>query len=336
MRALAAPLAVAVLLTGAAACQKEGSHPAQAVAQPAKLRINLTPSVSNAQLMIAKDEGYFAAEGLDVEFASLDNNAANFAIVSGELDVFAAPMRTGVFNLMARGELLQAVADKGHSEPGPCAPEAFTAPLPTAERIAAKGGSFRGERVALVKGGIMEYLIDRALEHHRLSRADIEEVQLPQGDYASSSRQQIDAVRYMMEPVLSNALWKGTTTIVAPIEEIAPGTQLSMIVYGKRLLREEPELGHRFMRAYLRGVARYREGKTDRNVAIISRYTKLPPEIVRRACWPSVAANGWIDPDGVTPFLAWARRNGYMASDVPLSVWWNPSFIDSVRNAPAR
>jgi hypothetical protein len=85
------------------------------------------------------------------------------------------------------------------------------------------------------------------------------------------------------------------------------------------------------MRAYLRGVARYSEGKTERNVAIISRYTKLPPEIVRRACWPRIAADGAIDPAGVTPFLAWARNAGYMEKDVPLEAWWNPSFLQAAR-----
>lgn len=300
-------------------------------AELVKVRVNLTPSLSNAQLMIAKEEGDFAKEGLDVELVSLDNNSANMAIGTGELDVMAAPMRTGIFNLIARGEAVQVVADKGHSEPGPCAAEAFTAPAGMAARIAAKG--FRGERFALVRGGIMEYLIDRMLEREKLTRADIEVVQLPQGDYASSSRQEADALRYMMEPVLSNALSRGGTEIVAPIEEIAPGTQLAMIVYGRRLLRDEPELGHRFMRAYLRGVRRYLEGKSDRNVAIVSKYTKLPPDIVRRACWPHVAGDGRVEPSAVLPFLAWGRKNGYMDADVPVSAWWNPTFVEAVHAA---
>jgi ABC-type nitrate/sulfonate/bicarbonate transport system substrate-binding protein len=110
-------------------------------------------------------------------------------------------------------------------------------------------------------------------------------------------------------------------------ESVAPGHQNALLVYGKRLLHDDPDLGHRFMRAYLRGVRRFNEGKTGRNVAILSRYTKLPPDTIRRACWIAIANDGQIDPNAVQPFLDWALAEHYLDAPIAVTRWWNPAFV---------
>ena len=116
-------------------------------------------------------------------------------------------------------------------------------------------------------------------------------------------------------------------TTVAPAI-LRGATSGSLLAYGNRLLNEDPELGRRFMRAYLRGVRRFNEGKTARNVVILSRYTKLPPEVIRRACWITIASDGRIDPAAVQPLLDWALTEHYLDEPVPVSKWWNPKFLE--------
>lgn len=289
---------------------------------------NLNPNLNYAPLVMAKEEGYFREEGIDVSFVTLDANSALLAVSTGKLDVLSGPVRSGLFNLIVRGVPLQVVADRGHSEPGRCASEAFAAPVATAERIA-RTRSFRHERFAIIRGGITEYLIERILEREHLTPADVQFVQLPQGDYTSSVSRQIDAIRYTLEPNLSSAIAKGLVKPVVTMEEIAPGHQFGVLAFGKRLLHDDPALGRRFMRAYLRGVRRYNEGKTERNVAIVAKFTKLPPDIVKRACWQTVSIDGRVRAEAVQPLLAWARKRGYLEADVPTSAWWNSSFVDA-------
>lgn len=328
-------VALAALLTIACVGAKEPAVPDNAdnaAPRLTKVTLNINPTLTYAPLMIASDAGFFTQEGIDPELVSLDSNSAVAAAAAGKLDVLSAGIRSGVFNMMLKGVPLKIVADKGHSSPGVCAPEAFIATVGAARRIEAAGGSLRGERVALTRGGTVEFLIVRLLESRKLTTDDVVIVQMPQGS-AASSRGKMDALRYISEPNLSASLAEGWAAVVASPEEVAPGHQTAVIVYGKRLFEDDPDLGHRFMRAYLRGVRRYNEGKTAENVATISRHTKLPPEIIRSACWTTISADGQIDPTAVQPFLEWALEQNYLDAAVTPALWWDPTFIESA--APA-
>jgi NitT/TauT family transport system substrate-binding protein len=287
--------------------------------------MNVAPAIKFAPFMIAKDEGYFADEGIDAELVSIDQNSALLAVTSGDLDVYTGPVRSGLFNAMLRGASLQVVADAGHFENLPCAPEAFAAPPEMAERIAQQG--LRGEPIALIAGGVTEYLIEKLLEQRKVTRADVQLAQMPQGDYLSRSNRKMDAVRYMSEPQLSRAVADGTLQIVASGEDVAPGHQHAVVTFGRRLLHDDPDLGRRFMRAYLRGVRRYNEGKTERNVAILSGHTKLPPELIRASCWMPIASDGRVRAEAIQPILDWFLARRYLEAPISRAVWWNARFI---------
>ena len=321
-------LAATVLAGG---CRKE--EKAAGAAPPApkpltRVTVNFIPSISSAPLTIAKEEGFFEEEGIDLRAEPLDINAAMMALVSRDLDVFAGPPRPGIFNLIARDEPQVAiVADKGHSAPGPCAPEGFVAPPRKAERIA-KNRSLKGEKIASLRAGFSEYLIDRLLEGQQLGREDIEHVLLPAGGgFINSKRSELDAIRYLSEPNLTNALAQGLR-FVASGEEVAPGHQLGVILFGPRLLRDDPSLGLRFMRAYAKGVRQYGRGKERRNIEIISRATKLPPDLVERTCWQPVSPDGKVDPAPMVDYLDWAISRGYIEANLAVSDWWDPRFVE--------
>jgi NitT/TauT family transport system substrate-binding protein len=301
-------------------------HEEKKIVPRAKVRLNLNDSLSYAPLMIAYDEGFFADEGIDAELVELDSNSAVTAAAVGKLDVLSVGVRSGVFNLMRKGVPLRVVADRGHSEAGKCFPDAFIAPKATVKAIEAAGGDLRGQRMTMTRGGLAEFLTLRLLAQHGRTTNDVTMLQMPQGS-SFSPRGELDAVRYVSEPVLSHALSEGWAGVVATSESVAPGHQNAILVYGKRLLRDDPELGRRFMRAYLRGVRRFNEGKNDRNVAILASHTKLTPEIIKRACWMSFANDGHIDVKNVQPFLDWALEQHYLDGPIDVSQWWNPSYL---------
>jgi NitT/TauT family transport system substrate-binding protein len=289
-----------------------------------KVRLNLIPSMTYAPFVIARDEGFFAAEGIDVEFVNLDSSSALLALQNGQLDVFSGAMRMGMFNMMRKGMPLRIVADKGHSAPLPCVSEALVAPVAMADRIAAAGGRVDGQRVAVARGGLTDYLIDALLTQRKAK--GVVYVDLPQGSIASM-RQDIDAIRHLTDPHLTTALGEGRVKVIAKGEDLVPGHQIAVMLYGKRLLHDDRDAGKRFMRAYLRGVRQYGEGKTDRNVAILSAHTKLDAEVVRRSCWLAIAADGQIRAEAVERMLEWSLRRGYVDGPVQRDQWWDPSFL---------
>lgn len=325
------PLALLLLL---AACQRE--QPAAATAKVlAKVRLNVNPTLTYAPFMIAKEEKFFEDEGIDAELLRVDGNSSLVALTTGRLDVVSGPIRSGIFNVMLRNAPLRIVADKGQLRPSDCVIEAFTAPEKIANRIQAAGGSVRGEKFALIRGGFTEFMVDKFLAQQKLTRKDIEFIQIPPGDSAVSATKQIEAIRYVQEPNLSNGLSKGMYRVLASAESVAPGQQHGVMIYGKRLLYDDPDLGRRFMRAYLRGVRRYNEGKTKRNIEIIALHTKLPAEIIERSCWLPIANDGHIEMKSMNALLDWSLAQGYLDAPVRLEKWWDPRFIDAANQSLA-
>jgi len=93
-----------------------------------------------------------------------------------------------------------------------------------------------------------------------------------------------------------------------PAEEFIPGWGL-WLYYGPEILDKDPELGKRFMVAYLQGVRQYNEGKTTRNLAIISRYTGLDPELLNQSCWYPIAEDGIVSEEPIREYITWMYAN---------------------------
>jgi NitT/TauT family transport system substrate-binding protein len=320
-------IAIAIIaIIAAFSCKKEAPAPKPKLA---KVVMNMNPSLTYAPLMIALEEGFFAQEGLDIEIATLDSNSAIAAAAAGKLDVLSAGVRSGVFNMIARTGHMKVVADKGHST-ATCVADAFIAPNATAERIAANGGKLRGERIAMVRGGLNEYLTLRLIEQRGATLNDVTMIQLPAGTPATS-RDKMEAVRLTTEPNLTGILHDGWAKVVASAEEIAPEHQNALLVFGKRLNEDEPATGHAFMRAYLRGVRQYNQGKTDRNVVILMKHTKLDEPLVRTMCWTAFYDDGHIRTERVQPFLDWALQQKLLDAPMTVAQWWNPAFVEAAQ-----
>jgi hypothetical protein len=56
----------------------------------------------------------------------------------------------------------------------------------------------------------------------------------------------------------------------------------------------------RFLRAYLRAVAQYAEGRTQRNVEILANAVRLEPKLLRTICWPVIPADGKSDAQAIS------------------------------------
>jgi NitT/TauT family transport system substrate-binding protein len=332
VRRAAALIGAALLISGLACSGKDAQPAVPSAGALTKVKMNFLPNLTYAAFMFAKEEGYFEEEGIDAEFAAFELNQIFLAAPTGELDVLSMPVTAGLFNMIGRGVPLQIVADKGHSDPAGCTSEAFAAPPATAARIA-RNKSFRNENFVIARASITEYMVDRLLQRNGLTAEDVRFAQIGNSEYVAAMQDQMDAIIYTKEPKLSQLLALNLVTIVTTAEDVDPGHQFSVLCFGRRLLIDDPELGRRFMRAYLKGVRQYNQGKTPRNVAILSKYTKLPEEIVRASCWVAIAPDGRVAPDALDEYLEWALRKGYLDRPVTHGQWWNGGFIDAAEKS---
>src|SRR5678810_1339556 len=71
-----------------------------------KLTVGSLPFVSASPVFIAKERGYFAAEGLEVETKAFQAaQAVAVATASGDLDVGVGGLTAGFYNLAGKGAL---------------------------------------------------------------------------------------------------------------------------------------------------------------------------------------------------------------------------------------
>ncbi len=85
------------------------------------LRLPTSRIISNGPLFIAKEEGYFAQQGINVEFERSQSVAASLPLlISGDIAVSGGPLTPGLINAVAKGAHVRIVADKGRIAPGYC------------------------------------------------------------------------------------------------------------------------------------------------------------------------------------------------------------------------
>lgn len=322
--------AVSLLAAGLAGAVVAGSRRGVAEA-PVRLKVLYLRFLSFAPLALARAEGYFRAEGLDVELVTLPSSGESTpALIRGELDVAAGMVKIGDFNAIARGAPLRIVADKGHVEEGPCPQAAFVA----RRGFVAKGRPdnaehFRTARFATRSLTFIEYLLDLQLGRMGLSLADTRLVRIPETLIPSAIADGSVDIGELTEPDLTRALSSGRAAVWKTLQEISPGAQLAVVSFGPSLLERNREAGRRFLVAYLRGVRQYNLGKTPRNLEILAKETGLDPELLRQACWQPIRGDGKINVESVLDFQRWAVRRGALDAVVPPDRFWDPAFADA-------
>ncbi|HUM02583.1 MAG TPA: ABC transporter substrate-binding protein [Thermoanaerobaculia bacterium] len=317
-----------VMLVALAAGRSEAGDPTP---KRPHLKVLYGRYLSFAPIAIARAEGFFSAQGLDVELVHASGSSdATPALVRGDLAVVAGALRVSELNAIARGAEIRIVADKGHYEAGPCVSAALVA-RPEFLRVEDPGSPahLRDARVSAIPLSYAEYVLETFLEAKGLKLADLRVVTLQEAEAAAALAEGSLDLQQMGEPFLTQARRSGRTVIWKPTVEIVPGGQTAVILFGPRLLTRDREAGERFMVAYLQGVRRYQLGKTPRNVEILARETRLDPDLVREACWESIRPDGKINVDSVLDYERWAVRRGLLDASLPPGKFWDPSFVDA-------
>jgi NitT/TauT family transport system substrate-binding protein len=299
-------------------------------AESVHLKVFFGRYLSFAPIAIANAEGFFRSQALDVELVHMTGSQdATPALIRGEIDVSSGMMRIGEFNAIARGADLRIVADKGHYEAGPCVTAAFVAqPAFLAVKDPASPEHLRGARVFTAPLSFGEYVLETFLSSKGLRLSDLKVVKLQDtGAIEAYTYGSLDFYR-LGEPYLSRTVRSGRAVLWKSVQEIIPGAQSAILVYGPSLLRKNRDAGLRFMVAYLQGVRQYNLGKTPRNVEIVSKETGLDPEIVRWACWESIRGDGKINVESVLDFQRWAVGRRVLDAVLPPERFWDPSFVE--------
>lgn len=81
------------------------------------------------------------------------------------------------------------------------------------------------------------------------------------------------------------------------------------------------------MNGYLKGVQQYNKDKTDRNVAIIQKYTREPDaELLRKVAWPFFYADDHVNVESLLQMQGWWIREGWIEKGLTPEQFVDTSF----------
>ena len=315
-----------VALSALPACKRKLEPRA---AQPDKVSLAFTQHVGLAPFFIAQEEGYYREANLDVRFIPTPSSSKVLAgFLRGDIDVSAGNVSVGMLNAIGRGARVRIVAGKG-SIGGP--EDAYFALVARRELVESgrlkSPSDLKGLRIACTRAGPMEYCLSTLLKRGGLSDADVTLRDLPNPIRAEALGSNA------LDAVLSGEPWatrevKAGGVVWMTGGEIIPGFEHGIIAYGERLLDRDAEVGRRFMAATFRGILRYNEGKTERNVALICRHTGLAREELMAASWPQIRNDGAMSASAFDGFQNWALEKDLLDRRLTSDEYWDGRFVE--------
>ena len=299
---------------GVAACSTQKEVPKKPLQV---VKVARSSFLSNAPILLGDRDGYFAEEGIKVEYVDQPNNSVQTlpGLDHGDVDVVASVVSIGLINAVGVGARIRIVADRGYLAPQGCQTFGIVGRKSLFGEKPVTAAMLKGTRVATNPVGQSGYLTDLYLRKYGLTLKDVKVVRLP----ANAEGQAMDDgsldVVARSDPFLFGLKQRGHR-VLAGAEELSPGTHLAVLVYGPSLLATDRDLGLRFMRAYLRSVRKYQEGHTPHNVAVISSALGLDSSDVAKMCWPTTREDGSINLASLNDYQKWAVETGEFSKPV--------------------
>ncbi|WOP18877.1 ABC transporter substrate-binding protein [Raineyella sp. LH-20] len=300
LRAVAAVLAATVAATTLAGCS--GVAAGATSCEGVKVEAGITNSLSDALLYIAKDKGYFAAEGLNVTLRPFKSAGEMIPyLAAGHLAVGAGAPSAGFYNGIARGIDVKIVADKGE-----LVTDYDYMPLLVRKELVDSG---RVKSVADLKGlSVAEPAPGTAtastasglLEANGLTYNDVRHTFLGFPDHVAALQNGSVDASLTTEPAATKALATGAAVKLADSTTVYNNQQLAVLLYSGDFGKKQHAAAQCFMNAYAHAARDYstavERGKwagpgADEVAGIIARNVKSQPAAIKKTV-PS-----YVDPD---------------------------------------
>lgn len=337
-RALLAIAATALILPSAAMAQARD-----------KVTISALPFISTAPIFIAKERGYFEAEGIDLDIKIFNAaQAVAVAVASNDADFGITAFTGGFFNLAGKGAL-KVIAAQSREEPG------YNFVAYVASKKAYDAGfrspkDFAGKSVAITTvGSSFHYNLGMLADKYnfKLDTVQMKPVQSIPNMMAALSGGQVDAT---ILPA-NNAIKlqdDGAGRIIGWVHEHTPW-QLGALFASSKIVKEKRPLVERFVRAYQKGLADYADAFLQKDaqgnrmigekalavMPVLEKWVEPKPSIDT----VKVAAN-YMDPQGrllvknIYDQVAWSQAQGLVDKSVKAEEFIDLSFVKGHLDLP--
>lgn len=296
------------------------------------IRISDLPYFTMSGLYLAEEQGYFADLGLQVEIEKTAHSSHAIPLASnGKLDVVFGSLSPSIVNAIARGSRLRIVAGRDFAAPDCC----DISVLYGRREIFPEGlhniGLLKGKRIgANLRMGISEYCVETILESGGMKVEELDFVGIGRSELIVAFLSgKLDAV-FLSDFARRFETMTGQIIRGISLADVLPNHMVSFISFGTRLLDGDPDVGTRFLSAYLRGVREFVAGKTPRFHDELAISNGFDAVAARNACRNNFVIDGRIDLPSLDRFIQWAVAKEYCLDSIPAAQLVDMRFLEQM------
>lgn len=219
-----------------------GAQAAEAVV----MRLNFTPWGMHAQYYAAQHEGFYKAEGLDLEIRPAAAGQQNEVLIATGREQFGVSNVDSFIKARANGVPVVAImADQ---------PETPNSIITLASENITKPADLKGKKLSWFQSNVAA-MIDPLLAAGGLKQSDINFVVLTRGsELQMLAAHQVDAIYgyYYGQPLTLEM--KGFATNVMALKDYGVHLYGTIVYTSESIARKNPELARKFLRATLKGL----------------------------------------------------------------------------------
>jgi NitT/TauT family transport system substrate-binding protein len=289
------------------------------VGELTKIKVGFVPVTIFAPIFVAKDLGYYAEEGLDVELEPFPGGADPVVLTaSGELDAAFIGLGPAFWNGASQGLPMKIIAP-GHAEGDPVATPLMISKKSCEEGSITSVADLKGKKVSVNARGATEYWLNAALSTGGLTIDDVQLEVLPFPDaVAALDSGAVDAAM-VGEPLATKAEQDGIAIRLAssfPVQDIQP----TAIIGNQDWLTDYPDQAEAFVTGFMRASKLLADGGLNDPAvqAIIEEYTGVPAALVAESVPPVYSADGFIAFDGMSKLQSFFRERDQLEYDTDL------------------
>jgi NitT/TauT family transport system substrate-binding protein len=331
-------LFVRVPLIAAAAAAIALSSASPSAALDAVAIGNLPASSSSWCFVIADEKGYFRDAGIAADIVPYDSGAKMIPQLSaGQLDVGAGSASSGLYNAYGRGIDLKIVADAVRGVKGSGQALLVRAPLGrngTIKTIA----DLKGRTVAVTaEAGTEAAVLAHGLATVGLRYEDVNKVFLPFSAHAIAFQNGGIDASLTAEPAATNAIDLGVAEHLLFVGDFYPDAESAVVLFGNKFITGRPEVGRRFMVAYLRAVRDYNDAIKDGRLAgkgaeaiigILEKRFKYPDKVIRTMWAHGNNPDGAVDVASIKSDFQFFKEQHQIKVDIAPEAVLDSSFVD--------
>ena len=260
------------------------------------LSVGIMPIVDTAPIWLGKEQGFFEAEGLDLDIQTTTGGAAAVpGVVSGDFD-FAFGNVVSVMVANDKGLDIELVSN-GNSTTGDTSSDFGAVVVPAGSDIQS-AADLAGKTVSVNNlSNIGDTTIRKLVENAGGDHESIKFVEVPFPDApAAIESGQVDAA-WILDPFLTQTVENGARVIAYNFAETHPSLDISGYFTTSAYIEQNPETVEKFTRAMKKSLE-YAQENPDAVREIVGTYTKIDEEMRAKMVLPAFHAD--FDREGLT------------------------------------